>query len=444
MGRPGGAAPGLESGGRYHPVGSHLTESPGHRLPRAGIVAWVQPIVALTTGTVVGYEALARFTDRMAPVSDLFERAWASGDGPAMEAEALGAALALTGRPPGAYLAVNVSPRAFESPLVRDALDRDLVGLMVEITEAHYVPTVQLKEIAEWLRERGARLAIDDVGTGYADLERLIVLRPDLIKLDMSLTSQLPVDAVTRLMVESLVQFAARSGAAVCAEGIEDTAQLEVVAELDITYGQGFLFGPPRGAWSSVSKSAREAAATVHRRALHGTPGQTLLLDDFVLLERLSDRFSEAEDLTDARHAVTALTQLVVADDIAIDLVDRSGRQVERLSHHTWTSGSIQSLDDLPQVRWSLDTRRAVQVLVTEPNADGLLVEQLWAAGFGGLLIVPVITRGTSLGILSFFRRQPKPWTLNQIRLARIGASQLAATLDRLLPNEDRMRTEQP
>ena len=79
-----------------------MTESPGQRLQRAGIVAWVQPIVALTTGTVVGYEALARFADRITSVSDLFERAWALGDGPAMEAEALGAALALTGRPPGA------------------------------------------------------------------------------------------------------------------------------------------------------------------------------------------------------------------------------------------------------------------------------------------------------------------------------------------------------
>jgi EAL domain-containing protein (putative c-di-GMP-specific phosphodiesterase class I) len=414
-----------------------MVDSPGPGLDSAGIVAWVQPIVALTTGTVVGYEALARFADRTTPVSDLFERAWALGEGPAMEANALRAALALSGRPAGAYLAVNVSPRAFESQLVREALDRDLAGFMVEVTEAHYVPTVQLKEIAAWLRERGARLAIDDVGTGYADLERLIVLRPDLIKLDRSLTMQLPVDAVTRLMVESLVQFAARSGAAVCAEGIEDAAQLEVVAELDITYGQGFLFGTPRAAWSSVSNEARAAAAIVHRRALHGTPGHTLLLDDFVLLERLSDRFSEAEDLEDARHAVTALTQLVVADDVAIDLVDSNGQNVERLSHHTWTSGSTQSLDDVPQLRWSLDTRRAVQVLITEPTADGILMEQLWAAGFGGLLVVPVITRGASMGVLSFFRHQPHPWTLNQIRLARIGASQLAATLDRLLALDD-------
>lgn len=399
-----------------------------------GLVAWVQPIVALMTGTIAGYEALARFADRTTPVTDVFERAWSVGAGPAIEAAALEAALSLSGRPAGAYLAVNVSPRALDAPVVRAALDRDLGGVMVEITEAHYVPTEEMKEIAAWLRERGARLAIDDVGTGYAGLERLIVLRPDLIKLDRSLTAQLQDDAVTRMMVESLVRFAARTGAAVCAEGVETASHLEVVAELDITYGQGFLLGSPRPAWSALSEETKSAAARVHQRALSGTPRQAQLLDDFVLLERLSDRFSEAEDLEDVRHAVNAVTQMVVADDVAIDLIDEAGTHIERLSHHTWTSGPVQALDHAPLLRWSLETRRAAQVLVTDPSADATLVEHLWSASFGGMLVVPVITRGTSLGVLSFYRREPLPWTLNQIRLARIGASQLAATMDRLLP----------
>lgn len=62
------------------------------------------------------------------------------------------------------------------------------------------------------------------------------------------------------------------------------------------------------------------------------------------------------------------------------------------------------------------------------------MIEHLWQSGFGGLLLVPVITHGVSLGVLGFYRRHPVPWTLTQIRMARIGASQLAATLDRLLP----------
>jgi EAL domain-containing protein (putative c-di-GMP-specific phosphodiesterase class I) len=413
------------------------TLSPGSREVGAGLVAWTQPIVALATGTVAGYEALARMPDRSVPVSDLFERAWSRGEGPAMEAAALVAALSLRGCPRGAYLAVNVSPRAFDSSLVRLALDRDLSGIVVEITEAHDVATSQLREVAAWLRERGARLAIDDVGTGYAGLERLIVLRPDLIKLDRSLTVELSDDRVTRMMVESLVRFATGTGAAVCAEGVETASQLEVVAELDITYAQGFFFGSARPEWSSLSEEAVAAAVRVHRQALSGTPKQSLFLDDFVLLERLADRFSEADELEDVHHAVSAVRQLVAADEVAIDLVNSAGLSIERLSHHTWTSGPVQSLSELPLLRWSLESRRAVQVLVSDATTDGALSEQLRSDGYGALLVVPVITRGNSLGLLSFYRELSQPWTLNQIRLARIGASQLAATLDRLLPATD-------
>lgn len=385
---------------------------------------------------MAGYEALARFADQRTPVSDVFERAWTIGRGPSLEAAALTTALSLPGRPPSAYLAVNVSPRAMDAQIVREALDRDLTGIMVEITEAHYVPTEQLREIAAWLRERGARLAIDDVGTGYAGLERLIVLRPDLIKLDRSLTAQLPTDTVTRVMVESLVRFAARIGSAVCAEGIETPTLLEFVAELDIAYGQGFFFAQPRPGWAGLSPEVVSAAVLVHQQALSATPKQALFLDDALLLERLADRFSEAEELEDVHHAVAATTRLVVADDVAIDLLGADRTTLDRVSHHTWQTGASQHVADLPLVAWSLDTRRAAQVLVTDPNADRTMTEQLWSSGFGGLLMVPIITRGTSLGVVSFYRRQPVPWTLSQIRMARIGASQLAATLDRLLPGE--------
>lgn len=410
---------------------SHLSEVAAYE----GLVAWVQPIVALTTGTVAGYEALARFRDRRSPTGEVFERAWALGHGPALEARALSAALALPGRPSTAYLGVNVSPRAMESEAVRAALDVDLEGIMVEITEAHYVPNNQLQDIAAWLRERGARLGIDDVGTGYAGLERLITLEPDLIKLDRSLVVRLPEDPVSRVMVESLVRFAARSGAAVCAEGIETRELLGIVAELDISYGQGFLLGRPQQAWTTPTREAAVWAAEVHREALNATPKQSLFLDDFVLLERLAERFSEAEELEDVHHAVAAMTQLVGADDVAIDLMEPGAARVQRLNHRTWDLGPACDVADLPLIRWSLDTRRAKQVLATDAHVDESTLDEL-PPGFSGLLVVPVITRGDSLGALSFYRLQPVPWSLNQIRLARIGASQLAATLDRLLLRE--------
>lgn len=398
------------------------------------LVIHVQPIVALTTGTVTGYEALARFPGSGAEVFTMFEKAWADGAGPLLEARAMSAALRLPDRPLTAYLAVNVSPRAFAEKRVTDALDVDLTDIVVELTEAHYAPTPELKRTAAWLRERGARIAIDDVGTGYAGLERIISLSPDLIKIDRSLVIQLRDDQVCRAMVESLVRFAARCGAKVCAEGIETTEQLQVVAELDIPLGQGFLFGRAAPTWTVPSRRSVDIASAVHRQALNATPQQSLFLDEYVLLERLADRFSEAEELEDVHYAVSGLTGLLHADQVLVSLVDAAADALIAVSHETWSvAGAARPLADNPLARWALDTRRAVQVLATDPNADRSEVAQLEAAGFASVLMVPVTTNGSSIGLLHFYRTSPSPWSLRHIRLGRIGASQLAATLDRLM-----------
>lgn len=406
-------------------------------LAEGAIAAWVQPIVALTTGAVSGYEALARFRDRRGDVADVFERAWTLGEGPALEARALCAALELTGRPESAYLAVNVSPRAMQVDFVRDVLDTDLTGLVVELTEAHYMPTSELRRIADWLRARGAGLAIDDLGTGYAGLERLITVRPDLIKLDRTLVSQLLDDGVSRVMVESLVRFAARIDASIVAEGIEDERLLELVAELDIAYGQGFLFGTAQPAWATPSERAVAAAQKVHQQALGGTPRQSLFLDELIVLERIADRFNEADALVDVQHAVAALTSLVAADDVSIGLVDEDANQLVSVSHHTWVDvGELQDMDEHPLLRWVIDTRRAAQVLAGDTLADPAQLARLHQTGYGGVLLVPIITRGVAIGLLSLYRSTPEPWTLAEIRYARIGVSHLAAALDRLVSRE--------
>ncbi len=250
-------------------VTASLTES--ERPPAwpvlGAIRAWAQPIVALTTGLTVGFEALARFDEYRGPVAEAFERAWATGMGPDLEAEALRAALRMEGRPPGTYLAVNVSPRALNMDLVRDIFDRDLAGIVVELTESHYVPTSELRLTADWLRARGARLAIDDLGTGYAGLERLVSVRPDLIKIDRSLVTQLETDEVSRIMVESLVRFASRVGAGVIAEGIEEQSTLEVVAELDMPTAKASCSRrlDPRGRSQDAKRSRRPEPFTSRR-----------------------------------------------------------------------------------------------------------------------------------------------------------------------------------
>ena len=117
-----------------------------------------QPIVSLTTGETVGFEALARFQDKPAlPPSWWFSQAHRFGLGAALEAEAVRMAIDAPERPSGCFLSVNLSPSALASPEVNRLLPDELRGLVVEITEEERVLDVAaLQRHLDPLRARGA------------------------------------------------------------------------------------------------------------------------------------------------------------------------------------------------------------------------------------------------------------------------------------------------
>ena len=95
------------------------------------------------------------------------------------------------------------------------------------------------------LRERGARLAIDDVGAGFANLRHILRLAPDIVKLDLSLTQEIAHDPAREALAGSLVGFADGVGAAIAAEGISSDEDLAVLRALGVDYGQGFYLARP-------------------------------------------------------------------------------------------------------------------------------------------------------------------------------------------------------
>ncbi|MFL6029658.1 MAG: diguanylate cyclase domain-containing protein [Gaiellaceae bacterium] len=198
-----------------------------------------QPVASLTTGRLIGYEALARFPDAPErPPSTWFAQANACGLGPELEAAAIQAALEPIGRPPETHIAVNVSPSALSTDAVKDVLPADLSDVIIELTEHEvYVGDSLLANSLAQLRERGARIAIDDAGAGYAGLKQVMWVRPDIVKLDLELTRAIHSDPVRMALVESLVRFARRVGATVCAEGIESHDDIEVLSNLDVPCG---------------------------------------------------------------------------------------------------------------------------------------------------------------------------------------------------------------
>jgi EAL domain-containing protein (putative c-di-GMP-specific phosphodiesterase class I)/GGDEF domain-containing protein len=235
-----------------------------------------QPVADIFTGEVLGYEALGRLAGReadgFAPVREwarqhrrqelifrlLFDRALEMGHS----------------RPPGTLLFVNVTPELAE--WLGDRLRADptsLDGLVLELGEIHFTEawTGQLAP----LRRAGAKLALDDYGTGVQDLSRLVSLKPDWIKVSGEVVRRLARDTYARRVLEGLVYASARSGFGIIVEEVETAETLAELRRLGIRYAQGFLLAPPQRDWLravpvpdppvvlAVSDPAAQAAARV-------------------------------------------------------------------------------------------------------------------------------------------------------------------------------------
>jgi diguanylate cyclase (GGDEF)-like protein len=217
-----------------------------------------QPIVSLASGEPVGYEALARFTGKPGlPPSWWFSQAHRFGLGAPLEADTVRLALAAPGRPDGCYISVNLSPSGLASPEVRDQLPDDLSGIVIEITEEERVRDLEaLQRDLDSLRGRGARIAVDDAGEGYAGLQRVMSVRADVIKLDRSLVADVHHDAAKIALIGSLVHFARSTGSSICAEGIETLDELRVLIHLGVATGQGWALARPGEPWPRVNTEA--------------------------------------------------------------------------------------------------------------------------------------------------------------------------------------------
>ena len=207
----------------------------------------LQPVLRLEDQAVVGFEALSRFGGRV-PTDRWFRAASRCGLGGELERVTLRAALALLpGLPTDVFLAVNVSPAALEDQTVIDLLHAcDLTRVVVEVTEHEAVADYEsMRAVLDRLRGRGARIAVDDTGAGFASLRHVLMLQPDVVKLDTSLSRDVHHSPRQQQLVTALLTFAREVGCLVLAEGIETEEQLDALRELGVPLGQGWHLGVP-------------------------------------------------------------------------------------------------------------------------------------------------------------------------------------------------------
>jgi len=215
-----------------------------------GLSAVLQPIVDLTSGRVVGVESLARFADERPPDAHFAEATTASSK-LALELAAVGAGLARFGEvPPDAYLTLNVSPEtAISSELALILAGAPAGRVVLELTEhAPIGDYATLERGLSALRARGFRVAVDDAGAGFASMRHVLALRPDVIKLDISIVRGIDGDSQRREFVRALVSFSHATSCTLVAEGIETQEELAAIRGLGVGCGQGFWLGRPQRA----------------------------------------------------------------------------------------------------------------------------------------------------------------------------------------------------
>jgi EAL domain-containing protein (putative c-di-GMP-specific phosphodiesterase class I)/GGDEF domain-containing protein len=226
-------------------------------IERGDVHTLVHPVLKLDDMSIIGYEALSRGPEggEFERPDKLFKVAYDAGPGPRLERlcrrQAIRAAADL---PVGRMLFMNIEPEAIGDPELRDVMFTALLAdaaitpdrIVLEITERQAITDFDsFRSTLEYLRALGFSVAVDDAGAGYASLQVLAEVRPEWLKIDISLVRGVDTDEVRRQLMASMVTFAERMGVKLIAEGIETLEELRVLKELGVAYGQGFLFTVP-------------------------------------------------------------------------------------------------------------------------------------------------------------------------------------------------------
>lgn len=210
-----------------------------------------QPIVMLGDGRVVGVEALSRFSQEPRRTPDRwFVEAYEVGLGVELELAAIRNAIegfrAFWTEWPF-QLGLNCSARAvIEGGLEEILREAPSDRLVLELTEHDAVEDYWvLNEALDPLRALGVRIAVDDAGSGYASMRHILTTRPNIIKLDISLTKEIDRDPMRRALIAALRSFADGFGGRLVAEGVETEREYQTLRDLDVQAAQGYHIARP-------------------------------------------------------------------------------------------------------------------------------------------------------------------------------------------------------
>lgn len=227
-----------------------------------------QPIVSLSDGEPLGYEALARgpADSPLHTPAELFAVAARHKLLLALEHVCREAAIQQARMlAPGQQLFLNVTPEVINDPEFRNGRTKQVVlhhGLIPEQVAFEITERTAISDFGNFTRalhhyrRQGYCIAVDDAGAGYSSLQAIAELYPDFIKLDMSIVRDIHNNPFKIAILEALVNLAAAMNSKIIAEGVETEDELITVMKLGVGYAQGYLLARPANPPAPVSPAA--------------------------------------------------------------------------------------------------------------------------------------------------------------------------------------------
>lgn len=242
----------------------HLTEIPEMLADGEKYRVLLQPILRVSDGVVTGYELLSRSSIKGFEMpDDFFRAALESNMLVKVDYQCLKFCVETAATlPSNLCYHVNVYP----STLINLPLE-NLIRLFsaskkkghfcVEISEQQIIGDPSyLREAVLALKSAGIKIAIDDLGFGRSCLESIILLEPDIVKIDKKCVTGIAANTVAVKSLKRLLKMAKSLGAEVIAEGVESQADMELLQDLGVKYAQGYLLGKPQPFLTDAAKRA--------------------------------------------------------------------------------------------------------------------------------------------------------------------------------------------
>jgi EAL domain-containing protein (putative c-di-GMP-specific phosphodiesterase class I) len=226
-----------------------------------------QPVYDINRANVVGFEALARFNGTPPRGPDVwFAEAARVGLDVALETKLIAKAMQGFERlPSSVYIGFNVSPAI----IVSGQLEKAFAGVPLEriVLEINEHPSIrqydEMEKVLGPMRDKGLRVSVDEAGGGVESFRHILQLKPQIIKLHMSLVRGIHTDPARATLAAALIQFGKEQRCEVIAEGVETAAELSLLKAMGVGKMQGYLLGRP---------GTLEAACTLCERNLTRRP----------------------------------------------------------------------------------------------------------------------------------------------------------------------------